>query len=355
MEKIFLLTDYKDRFGSKHFDKPYRSGMDKKMLSKYFADFGYDTHFIRFGDVINSNFDFADKPTLYTSSEDIGYHYKSYIEDIVLFLFVNNAKILPHYYFLRANNNKVFMELLRKNLAFETEENLPVSVMGTLEDFLEKADSFLYPLVIKTAEGASGSGVFLAKSKKEAIKKIKKISRTRYLIEDLKDIGRAKKHSGYIRESLYRNKFIVQSFIPNLSNDWKVYLFGSKLYIFYRPIFRNRGFRASGGGYDNYFYGKDARVVDGLLDYALRIFNKLNVPHASLDVAYDGNKFYLFEYQTLYFGTAGIPYSNGYFTKQNEKWCFISEKLNIEYVYVSSIVEYLKQNNWINESTILKE
>ena len=32
MEKIYLLTDYRGRFGSKHDDSPYRSGMDHRLL-----------------------------------------------------------------------------------------------------------------------------------------------------------------------------------------------------------------------------------------------------------------------------------------------------------------------------------
>ena len=36
MNKIYILTDYKNIFGSKHNATPYRSGMNKKLLKKYF-------------------------------------------------------------------------------------------------------------------------------------------------------------------------------------------------------------------------------------------------------------------------------------------------------------------------------
>ena len=50
---------------------------------------------------------------LYTSSEDPDYFYKSYIEDIVYGLKNIGAKLIPPYKYLRTNNNKVLMEILR--------------------------------------------------------------------------------------------------------------------------------------------------------------------------------------------------------------------------------------------------
>ena len=47
MKNINLITDYKYNFGSKYFAKPYRSGMDKQLLEKYFYDYGYKTTFIK--------------------------------------------------------------------------------------------------------------------------------------------------------------------------------------------------------------------------------------------------------------------------------------------------------------------
>ena len=40
MKEIIALMDYKSKFGSKHFDTPYRSGMDKKKLAAYFREGG---------------------------------------------------------------------------------------------------------------------------------------------------------------------------------------------------------------------------------------------------------------------------------------------------------------------------
>jgi len=340
MREIYLLTDYKNRFGSKHFDNPYRSGMDKNLLTKYFLEFDFHIRFIQFAEVGNSNIDFKNKLILYTSSEDVGYHYKSYIEDVILYLSIQGAIVIPNFNYLRANNNKVFMELLRKCLVTSDEEKLDMSVFGTLEEFLAHSNSLKFPVVIKTAEGASGSGVFLAKDKKNAVKGIKQNFRTKYLLEDLKDFLREKKHKGYIKESLFRKKFIVQQFVPGLTNDWKVLIYGDKYFVLNRGV-RKNDFRASGGKV-NYKTDIDASIPEGMLNYAESVFDRFKVPHLSLDIAFDGKKFHLLEFQAIYFGNSTINMSNHYFKKTNNVWKhFIIEK-DLEQIYTESIIQHIK-------------
>jgi glutathione synthase/RimK-type ligase-like ATP-grasp enzyme len=340
MTKIIALTDYKNKFGSKHFDSPYRSGMDKEKLKKYFNELDLEIEFHKLHEVTSNLNILKGQFVLYTSSEDIGYYYKSFIEDIVLILETVGAKTIPSYKHLRANNNKVFMELMRQEI--KESEQLSAFSFGSLNDFLSFRNNISYPCVFKTAEGASGTGVFLANTEEELIKIIKKNNKVSNPKENLKDYLRSKKHKGYLKEDIYRRKFIVQQFIPNLKNDWKLYIFGDMLYVFNRPIQKGRGIKASGGGYDNYLYGPNANTPEGLFEFAYMFFLKLNVPHVSLDVAYDGKQFYIIEFQSVYFGTAGIPYSNGYYKKTGSNWLFVNDKLEIENVYAKSINWFLK-------------
>ncbi len=341
MNSIIALMDYKAKFGSKHFDTPYRSGMDKDRLTKYFKERGFQIEYKYLNEVDIKDKELSKKNIIYTSSEDIGYKYKSYIEDIVFALELSGAKVIPAYKHLRANNNKVFMELLGDQVGLV--KNIDSFVFGSMKDLLMHLDNITYPMVLKTSAGASGTGVYLVNTEKELITKVKDISQ-RDFIKDLKDYGRALKHSGYIKESIFRQKFILQEFIPNLKNDWKIYVFGDRLYVFKRPILKNRGIKASGGGYDNYFYGLQANAPDGLFDYAIKIFNAMNVPNISIDIAYDGEQFYLIEFQSVYFGTAGIPYSEGYFCKMKEGWRFVNNKFEIEKVYADSIARFIDKN-----------
>ncbi len=347
MNSITALIDYKTKFGSKHFDTPYRSGMDKELLSRYFKELNYHIEYQYLHQVDLDAHTYAGKHIIYTSSEDVGYQYKSYIEDVIYALELAGANVIPAYKHLKANNNKVFMELMRKYL--QLTNNIDAQVFGSMKDLLMNLNRISYPVVFKTSGGASGTGVSLIKSEKELISKVKKVSQRHYQT-DLRDYGRSLKHKGYIRESLYRQKFILQQFIPDLKNDWKVYIFGEKLYIFNRPLLKGRGIKASGGGYDNYFYGLQANAPEGLFDYAMDIYAQMDVPHLSIDIAFDGQEFYLIEFQSLYFGTAGIPYSDGYFTKKEDSWEFICQKLTIEKVYADSIITYLNTKKAITNT-----
>jgi glutathione synthase/RimK-type ligase-like ATP-grasp enzyme len=345
MKNIYLLTDYLNRFGSKHDDFPYRSGMDKEKLCNYFRGHDYEPVFISFSGVDFRKIEMIGQPVLYTSQEDPDYFYKDYIEDIIFGLELAGANVIPNYKYLRANNNKVFMEIQRDMLGLSKINNIKSFHFGTIEEALAQADQFSYPVVVKGARGAMSRNVALAGDKKELHSVLKKLAATRNFKEELREIARSVKYEGYKRISKYRNKFIIQNFIPDLKNDWKVYVFGKKIYIFYRPIFKNRGFRASGGGYDNYLYGNEAKIPHDLLNYAFDIFEKLNVPFVSIDIAQSGEEFYLLEFQLVYFGTAGIlkKYSKEFFLKENGKWCDKQNEGNIEKVYVDSVIEYLEK------------
>jgi len=344
MNEIILLTDYKNRFGSKWDAIPYRSGFDKKKLKEYFGQNGFETEFYCFSDLPSFS-KLENSIVLYTSSEDIGYSYKSYIEDIILNLERRGIKVIPRYDFLRANNNKVYMELLRKRYGKLWNDHLNSFVFGTYEEMERNIDKVNFPVVIKKAEGAMSRGVFLAKSKEELIKKVKNITRVKYLIEELKDRLRPFKHKGYLKDSVHRTKYILQQYIPNLKSDYKILIFGEYYYIFERPV-RKNDFRASGSGNKNYIYGSNVSYPEGIFDFAKTIFIQANVPNLSIDIAYNDLKFYLLEFQALYFGTVGHVKADGYYVYKERKWNFVKNKLDIEKVYSDSIHTFL-QNKYI--------
>lgn len=340
MKKIIILTDYKGNFGSKWDAVPYNSGFDKELLVKYFVEKNYQVEYAELSKANEIN-NIKGIPVLYTSSEDIGYRYKDFIEDIIYFLELKGANIIPSYKFLRANNNKVFMELLRKKLGDQWGDKLKLWVFGTLEEMEKIINEFNFPIVVKTAAGAMSRGVSLASNKKEFLKKAKIIGRTVNFKQDLKDYLRAYLHKGYIKESLYRNKFIVQQFIPSLKSDYKVLIFGERYYIFERPVSKN-DFRASGSGNANYIYGSNVSCPNGIFDYAKHVFEQANVPHLSIDIAFDGKQFYLLEFQAVYFGTVGHVKSDGFYVNNEGIWEFQNQIIDIEKVYAESIDTFLK-------------
>ena len=160
--------------------------------------------------------------------------------------------------------------------------------------------------------------------------------------EDIKERLREFKHKNYIPVSRYRNKFVTQNFIPNLTNDWKILIYLDKYYIFERPV-RANDFRASGSGKEQYLFGDKANIPDGIFDYAKSIYDKLDAPMLSIDIAYANKQFYTLEFQFTGFGTAGQQLSENYFSLQNSNWKSIYEKLELEQVFVNSIIGFLNK------------
>lgn len=335
MQMIAALCDYQNRFGSKYYDKPYRSGMNKDLLKSCFAAHGYELVYHRLAEVAIRNCD-LDCPVVYTSQEDYGYRYKSFIEDVVFGLEQSGTLLIPGYKYLRANNNKVYMEILRRQL-LPQQYQVNGTVFGCFEELETILSSIKYPVVVKTAAGAGSHGVFKAESTDELIRIAKKISRTKFMKFELLDIARSMRHKGYRRESLNRGKFIVQEFFPGLTNDWKVLVYGDKYYTLRRDN-RPGDFRASGSGRFSF----DRNVDPILLEAAKEIKDTFNVPMISLDLALSGDRVILIEFQFVYFGTSTLEDSHFYFLYGKEGWSQVFEKSVLEFEYARSVVNYLE-------------
>lgn len=337
MTDIYALIDYQDRFGSKYDAIPFRSGMDKELLCKVFQSNNFNLKYLYFFEVYNYEPTFwKGKFIIYTSSEDNGLHYKSYIEDIVYYLELANAKVIPSYRNLKANNNKVFMELLRKSI-FGMDYKLPTAIYGCIEEFESKKQSIHYPLIFKIYHGAMSRGVDIAFDSFRLKKIIKKYSRTINFWLIIKEILRTFKYENYKPESLYRKKYILQEYIPNLNGDFKVLVFNKKLYVLKRETKIN-DFRASGSGIRR--FTKD--IPNGLLEYAYNVFLKLEVPNTSLDIGFDGENFYLIEFQSLYFGSYTISKSEFYWEYEGQSFKLVENKSCLEEEYALSVINFIK-------------
>jgi len=334
---ILILTDYKGFFGSKQLSQIYRGGIDIPKLLKLFNENDFNARAIKIAE-LNINDVLQNRPVvLYTSSEDKNGFYKSYIEDIVFNLEENGIITIPRYSYLKAHNNKVAMELLRERSGYQPIQTIQSKVFGALEELKENAHLFKYPVVIKAAAGAMSRGVSKAESSDQIIHAALSISKSKSFWHDTKEFLRLIKYrTKYVKESFYRKKFIVQNLIPNLSNDWKVLVFGNRCYVLYREV-RSGDFRASGSG--KFEFRKE--IPEGMLDYALSVKNHFDVPSISLDIGYDGKAFHLIEFQFLYFGTTTLEKSPFYFEKSNGQWILVEKKSMLEEVYVNSIVDYL--------------
>lgn len=337
MTKIFMLVDYKKYFGSKYTATPYRSGMDKELLKTYFNDIGYAISYLSFPEISFDSSNYRNEYILYSSSEDHNYLYKSYIEDICYALSLQGAILIPEYKYLRAHSNKVFMELLRDLSKYQGIKNIKSRHYGSLEELIKDLDNVALPAVLKGAGGAKSKYVSCVTDKIDLIKKASRLSRSKSIYHDFWDMGRSYKHKGYIRESKHRRKFILQNFIDGLMNDWKILIFGEKYFVLKRQT-RKNDFRASGSGIFQFQHDVPSEV----LNFSKNIFNDFEVPNLSLDIGYDGNKAYLFEFQAVLFGSTTLEKSPFYYLSKNGEWFLREEKSILEKIYAESIDFYLK-------------
>ena len=337
MKEIYALIDYKKQFGSKYNAVPYNSGFDKELLSEYFKQNQINLNYISFSDVMDFEKSFwFKKIVIYTSSEDTGYHYKSFIEDIVYYLELIGAHTIPSYKYLRANKNKVFMEMLRNTMIERKLCTMNTKVFGTYEELQKNISSLKYPIVFKNSAGAMSKGVGKANNPKELLQKIKRIIRTKNYFREVWELGRTFKHRGYTRESKHRGKFIVQEFIAGLNGDYKVLIFGDKFYVLKRDT-KKDDFRASGSGIRIY----TTSIPEGLLEYSNMCRKEIDMPNLSIDVAFINNKFHLIEFQCIFFGSYTITHSPFYWIKKNnDSFTLVNGESILEKEYCNSIVNY---------------
>lgn len=338
MIDIYLLTDPFNRFGSKILTEIHADGMDKSLLVDLFSKAGYNCIFKKYSEIDFKSNDYRNKYFLYTSSEDLGGFYKSYIEDIVYALQMCGAILIPEFKFLKSHHNKVFMEILRDLSSYEAIKNISSKHFGTWEELKNNMPVNESKYVIKSAFGAGSKAVMLAKNNAELIYKSRVISRVKnYVLDDFRDVLRTIKYKTYQKTSTHRNKFIYQNFVNNLTHDWKVLIYYDKYYILKRDN-RKNDFRASGSG--KLMFTKD--FPKEIFDFAQNVFKSLSVPFVSLDIAYDGIEYYLIEFQCISFGTYTLEKSDFYVTYKNNNWEIIDDKSILENEFVNSVTKYIE-------------
>jgi glutathione synthase/RimK-type ligase-like ATP-grasp enzyme len=299
-KQITLLHDYKNIFYCPH--KHSNTPTDMAKLGDCFAALGYQMHAKRFCDIDFRRDDYRNKLVLYQSSQDPELHYKSYIEDVVLGLQLQGAKIIPDFHLFRAHHNKVFMEIVRDLTPVDQVRTLVSKCYGTYEDFAADINKITFPAVIKAAAGDSGKQVALVQNAKEARRVVKKLSFSLTWEDVRKNLYKRIFTRGWRLDSWHRKKFIVQEFLPGLDHDWKTIVFGNKYFVSVRPT-REDDFRASGSpGARTY----PTELPAGLLDFLETVFTSFTAPYASIDVLWDGKQFYLGEIQFLRFGTGAL-------------------------------------------------
>ena len=335
--KIALITDYLGRFGSKQKSKTYRSGFDIQKCIDYFHKHNCNVKIFNF---TNSHELLEEKESffiLYTSSEDKGGHYKSFIEDSIQLLSLSHHICIPHYVFLRAHNNKVFMEMLRTQYEFSDRKLFRSKFAATKKEI--STLNIEFPSVIKGPDGSLSKTVIKANDIDEVYRFFSTIAPKLELKHKLREYLRRIRHrNNYEPEELKRGKLIIQNFIPDIQFDWKVLVYNDMIFALKRQN-RKNDFRASGSG----IYEYSEKVPVNILTLAWDTRKKLDVPHLSLDIAESKDELIIFEFQAIYFGTKTIENSPFHFVKDQDQWLLSRTQVELEEVYVKSTVNFIKK------------
>ncbi|MFA5000749.1 MAG: hypothetical protein WC531_00770 [Candidatus Paceibacterota bacterium] len=338
MDKIFLFTDYRGQFYSSTRQKG--AAVDLARLKDYFEKLGFELIARPFSEIDFRAQNYQGQWVLYQSSEDPGLFYRSYIDDLVLGLFFQGAKLIPNLFQFKAHHNKHFMEIARDLQNLPEIKNIQAKRYGTLEDYLKDLEEVKKEdFVLKTGSTSKSRGVFLLKNLREKIKIAKVASRTfslknlQYFIEWIKTWKKP------LLISNYRQKFILQPYIQGLSGDYRVVVYNNKYYVLYRAN-RSNDFRASG----SMKFKSDINLPPGLLDYAKRVFDNFDAPYMALDIGVKDNSFFLFEFQFLSFGQYTLEKSKFYYQLRSGNWDKINEVPDLEREIAGSVVAHIKRH-----------
>lgn len=331
MKQVTIITDYRGFLYSSV--KNVDVGIDLKVFVEKLNLLSVEAEVIYYRDV-NINDNWKDKVIVYQSSEDRGLYYKDYIEDVLLVLEAAGAKILPNFHAFRAHHNKAFQELYRPIIL--PESFISSKVYGCIEDLVEQVNSIEFPCVLKASQGAKSKTVSLCKNRNELIAKSKKLSACFNFTEWSKDLIKSFIRPYHVRVSQHKVKFIVQKFIPGLTGDFKVLIYGNKCVAIERGV-KEGDFRASGSG----LMKIDQEIPMQVISYAFELAKRFDVPYGSFDVALNNGEPELIEYQFVTFGTSTLFLSNRYYELKNAQITEIQGKLDLEQTIAEALVFYV--------------
>jgi len=325
-------------------------GLDYRKIKENLADAlpNYDVEISSLNAIVSDPSLLSEKCSLFLSSS-YDKSYQKYICDVARHISFDrpDVRLIPSYDMLLAHENKGYQELIKKRLGIS---GLKGEYYGDISDFNSntKAD---FPYVVKLLEGAMSSNVFLANDYQDLRSKLKKIG-NKNLRYDLKRLLRS-----YIIKHKYNNisdefsiqnydeffrtrtPFIIQDYVPDLTHDYKVLVFGDKYFTLKRYVKEN-DFRASGSG--NFAYEPPPLT---LLDYAKKIADLLDSPFVSLDIAEREGNCYLIEFQGIGFGPITLVNSSGYYANSGSSegggWNFIEEEPDLERSYADALRSFI--------------
>lgn len=329
-----MLVDYRGHFYSSVTHPYWTMRVDR--IVTFLREAGCEVRVCGFSDLDVRHEDLRGWWILYTSQEDPHLLYKNYIEDVILAAERKGGRLIPRFELFRAHHDKVFMELLRDTMLPKEFHTIRTWTFGTLEEAQRTAGSLSYPLVVKPAEGAMSTGVALVHSPEEFIEHAAMISLSATRWERLKQVVKRLVRDPQAIKSIHRCKFVAQTFVPGLTGDYKVLVYGDRYYVLMRTN-RPNDFRASGSGRFRF----DGEVPPELLDMSEACIKSMDSPFVSLDIAYDGKRYHLLEMQFMMFGNVTVERSQRHYRRIKGRWTEVTGGSDLEQVFSESLLRFI--------------
>ena len=342
-KRIIILTGYERFFGQTR--KPW-VGMNLDRLSQLLREGGYDVEEYEFHQLANQDIRIQDSIILYSFSQRS--QLRRYIRDIIWGLQNSSNLLIPSLDLLHCHENKGFQELYKQRLGIDTLGGYYFSSSRELRDY-----ELNFPMVLKSVEGSNGKYVFLVHNREELQRRIRQMEsgvgflthldfvrrkyfRGKRVHEGYPDYDNRTDYYQYRDYSIPEREFVLQEFVPDLRNDYRITVFYDH-YFGVKRYNRPNDFRASGAKKFDF----EAEIGAELLDYARELRRKLNTPVACLDIGMKDGRFYLFEFQGLHFGIRPIIYSHGFYRQDADGWTFVRQKSTVEEELAGSLLRYL--------------
>ena len=348
-KKIILLTGDNNFFGQTR--KPWVT-MDVAKLQQGIRDLGFDVEQYGFHQILNQGKPVTDSIIFYTFSQKK--NRREYIKDVIRYLDNGGNVVIPSYDLLLCHENKGFQEIFKKKIQLDSLQSFYLANEQELPDY-----AIDFPVVLKTVDTSNGKGVFLANSRDELIRLVRRLERqnffTRLDLVRRKYFRRKKHYKDYPeysnRTDYYQYKdyvwqekcFILQEFVPDLTYDYRVLIFFDRYYVMKRYT-KKDDFRASGTKIQEY----DIEVDPGLLNYSREVYAKFDTPFLSLDIGVHKNNYCLFEFQALHFGMNVLVRSVGFHKFENNNWQFHRHQtsVEIETEMANALVKYVNSRHF---------
>jgi glutathione synthase/RimK-type ligase-like ATP-grasp enzyme len=353
MKRLIILTDEDSEFMVSKADEMNFTSMDVSKIVNCFSDNGFSVSVLKFSE-FDLYEDYHGVYIIYQSSEAEGSFYKRYIEDLIFFLEIRGAIVLPGYEYLKAHHNKVYMEMMRMKFRDDALKSIKTICYGSWVD--AKNYNSAFPVVIKRISTTSGEGVYLAHNRNEYLAKTKKAGQMIVAMSTINFISVSIKNlikkvikfflpirANYVSYNTapISSPIIVQNFIEGLSGDYKVLIFGAKYYMMYRKN-RANDFRASGSGR---FLEVPEEEHEGLLNFAKKITAEIDFPIFGIDIGFDGKAYHLLEFQMLYLGTSCLQRSKFWHEYHDGKWSRFDGASNLEEEFSRAINGFITSRN----------